>query len=103
MADYQEHYHLMSMGVYVFEPAILEFIHRAQAQVNASGTKGQPLAGAPNQPAPGYLDFPDLVKYLLRCHQPVHFYPFTGYWLDIGRNEDYAKASEEFESLFISQ
>jgi len=85
--------HLVSMGVYVFEPAILEFIHRAQAQGNPGRTSGD------HNPPPGYLDFPDLVKYLLRCHQPVHFYPFTGYWLDIGRHEDYAKASEEFESL----
>lgn len=89
--------HLVSMGVYVFEPAVLEFIHRAQAQAGRSN--GQPLAGASNQPAPGYLDFPDLVKYLLRCQQPVHFYPFTGYWLDIGRHEDYARANEEFLNI----
>jgi NDP-mannose synthase len=67
--------HLVSMGVYVFEPQVLEFIQD------------------------GYLDFPDLVKFLLRAGLPVNFYPFTGYWLDIGRHEDYAQASEEFNSL----
>jgi NDP-mannose synthase len=65
--------HLVSMGVYVFEPQVLEFI------------KGHK-----------YLDFPDLVKLLLQADLPVNFYPFTGRWLDIGRHEDYAQASEEF-------
>ncbi len=68
--------HLVSMGVYVFEPQVLEFI------------KGH-----------GYLDFPDLVKLLLQADLPVNFYPFTGYWLDIGRHEDYAQAEDEFENF----
>lgn len=68
--------HLVSMGIYVFEPGILKFI-----------------------PKNVYLDFPDLVKMLLRDGQKVNYYPFDGYWLDIGRHEDYARASIEFDSL----
>jgi NDP-sugar pyrophosphorylase family protein len=68
--------HLVSMGVYVFEPRILEFIQGS-----------------------GYLDFPDLVKRLLRIGQTVNYYRFDGYWLDIGRHEDYVKANEEFAKL----
>lgn len=68
--------HLVSMGVYIFEPLVLEFI------------KGR-----------GYLDFPDLVKLLLGRGLPVHYYPFTGYWLDIGRHEDYDQAVTEYETL----
>ena len=71
--------HLVSMGVYVFEPQILGFI------------KGK-----------GYLDFPDLVKQLLHVGQVVNYYPFAGYWLDIGRHDDYAKASEEFDQLELA-
>jgi NDP-sugar pyrophosphorylase family protein len=67
--------HLVSMGIYVFEAQVLKFI------------KGV-----------GYLDFPELVKTLLAHGLPVHYYPFTGYWLDIGRHEDYAKAANEFEA-----
>ena len=63
-------------GGYVFEPQILDFI------------KGN-----------GYLDFPDLVKQLLHIGQVVNYYPFDGYWLDIGRHDDYSKASEEFDQL----
>jgi NDP-sugar pyrophosphorylase family protein len=66
--------HLVSMGVYIFEPQVLEYI------------RGR-----------GYLDFPDLVKLLLQDDRPVHYYPFTGYWLDIGRHDDYAQAAAEFE------
>jgi NDP-sugar pyrophosphorylase family protein len=65
--------HQVSMGIYIFEPRILSLIK-------------------PND----YLDFPDLVKILIAAQLPVKFYPFTGYWLDIGRHDDYAQATEEF-------
>jgi NDP-sugar pyrophosphorylase family protein len=68
--------HLVSMGIYVFEPQVLEFIKEND-----------------------YLDFPDLVKQLLQVGRVVNYYPFDGYWLDIGRHEDYAQAAEEFNSL----
>ncbi|MHA2427034.1 MAG: nucleotidyltransferase family protein [Candidatus Hermodarchaeia archaeon] len=66
----------VSMGIYVFEPEILEFIE-------------------PN----GYLDFPDLVLALMKAGREVIAFPFNGYWLDIGRHEDYDRAQEEFETL----
>ena len=68
--------HMVSMGVYVFEPDIKKYI--------------EPDA---------YLDFPDLVHRLLANGEKVVGYPFDGYWLDIGRQEDYAKAQEEFEKM----
>jgi NDP-sugar pyrophosphorylase family protein len=68
--------HLVSMGIYVFEPQILEFIEPET-----------------------YLDFPDLVRALLSQDLPVNHYLFQGYWLDIGRHEDYQKASLEYEQL----
>jgi NDP-mannose synthase len=77
--DYLEkpiHRYLVSMGIYIFEPKVLEFL---------SGES--------------YLDFPDLVKRLLKADLSVCFYPFSGYWLDIGRHEDYSMAAEEFEQL----
>ena len=66
----------VSMGVYVFEPEILSFIK-----------------------ANGYLDFPDLVLQLIEAQRKVIAFPFDGYWLDIGRQQDYARAQEEFETL----
>lgn len=68
--------HLVSMGIYVFEPQVLDFIEKDK-----------------------YLDFPDLIKILLQQGLPVHHYHFKGFWLDIGRHEDYAKANAEFELL----
>lgn len=64
----------VSMGVYVFDPAVLRFIK-------------------PDT----YFDFPDLVKLLLREKLPVAAYPFSGYWQDIGRPDDYARATEDFD------
>lgn len=66
----------VSMGAYVFDPEVLRFVE-------------------PHQ----YLDFPDLIKNLLRDARHVAGYPFDGYWLDIGRHDDYAQAMEEFEEM----
>ena len=66
----------VSMGIYVFEPEILNYIPRNK-----------------------YLDFPDLVLKLLAAGETVIGYPFNGYWQDLGRQEDYEQAVEEFELL----
>ncbi len=66
----------VSMGIYVFEPRILQYI-------------------PPNQ----YLDFPDLVLRLIENQERVMGYPFKGYWQDLGRPDDYAQAVQEFEGL----
>jgi NDP-sugar pyrophosphorylase family protein len=65
-----------SMGVYCFSPAVLEYI---ESDVR--------------------LDFPDLVQRLLAAGQVVHGRPFDGYWLDIGRHEDFQRATDEFEEM----
>lgn len=66
----------VSMGAYVFEPWIVDLI-----------PSGRPY------------DFPDLIRELLRQGQHVAAYPFEGYWLDIGRHEDYAQAMEDFARM----
>ena len=39
----------------------------------------------------------DLLLDLLRSRECVHVEPYAGYWLDIGRPDDYMQASEQFE------
>ncbi len=70
------HRYQVSMGIYVLEPAVLEFVPRGQ-----------------------YLDLPDLVRTLMATGRPVLAHPFDGYWLDIGRHDDYEQAVEEFEAM----
>jgi NDP-mannose synthase len=65
----------VSMGIYVMEPEALDYI-----------------------PPDGYFDFPDLVQALLRADRPVGAYVYEGFWLDIGRQEDYQQAVELWES-----
>jgi NDP-mannose synthase len=65
----------VSMGIYVFEPGVLRFIPKGQ-----------------------YLDFPDLVKLLLSNGEKVVGYPFSGYWQDLGRADDYQQAVIDFEA-----
>jgi len=69
----------VSMGVYVFDPRVLTLIN-------------------PNE----YLDFPDLIKLLLNKGEVVKGFPFNGYWLDIGRPDDYEKANEEIEKIYAT-
>lgn len=59
----------VSMGIYVLEPAALDYI-----------------------PGEGNFDVPDLVHLLLGARQPVHAYRFDGLWFDIGRRDDYEQA-----------
>ena len=66
--------YLVSMGVYVMEPAVRNHIKPGE-----------------------YLDVPDLVRLLLASGERVHTYPFDGRWLDIGRQEDFIEAQARFE------
>lgn len=44
------------------------------------------------------LGFDELVMDLLAAERPPHAYQFDGYWLDIGRPDDYDRANAEFTS-----
>jgi NDP-sugar pyrophosphorylase family protein len=79
LTDYIEkptHRYQVSMGIYIFEPRVLDFI-----------------------PPNVRLDLPDLVKQLVAAGETVNCYPYNGYWLDIGRPDDYQKAVADFERL----
>jgi len=66
----------VSMGIYIFEPRVLEYI-----------------------PDDEYLDFPDLVLKMIAANEKVMAYPFDGYWQDLGRHEDYEQAVKDYEKL----
>jgi NDP-sugar pyrophosphorylase family protein len=67
----------VSMGVYVFNRALVERIPRDR---------------------PFGLD--DLVLGMLADGEPIHARPFDGYWLDLGRPDDYDRANREIDTLF---
>jgi len=67
---------LVSTGVCALQPDVLEFVK-------------------PNE----YLDFPKLIRNLLASGKNVKGYIFDGYWLDIGRPDDYERANTEFEEI----
>jgi NDP-sugar pyrophosphorylase family protein len=54
------------------------------------------LAGYPQG---GPLGFDQLVLDLLRKGSPPASFPHDGYWLDIGRPEDYDRANQEFPAI----
>lgn len=68
--------HTVSMGVYVLDRRVCKYI-----------------------PVGEHFDLPDLIWRLLEAGLPVGAYCYDGFWLDIGRPEDYAQAVEDFEKL----
>ncbi len=66
----------VSMGVYVFEKRVLEWIPRRR-----------------------YFDFPDLIQKLMKRRKKVVCYPSRDFWLDIGRQEDYEEAQRQFHKM----
>jgi NDP-sugar pyrophosphorylase family protein len=71
-----EHQYLVSMGIYVLNPSVIDLI-----------------------PAGDAMDFPALVQALLDTGRPVHSHTHSGYWLDLGRPDDFARANDEFAEI----
>lgn len=69
------HYHV-SMGVYVLEPRAIQYIPQRRR-----------------------FDLPDLINALLQAGEPVVGYLHSGYWLDIGRPDDYQRAQEDYHRI----
>lgn len=69
------HRYLVSMGVYVVNRSLVERV-----------------------PAGARYGFDDLMRDMLGRGEPVHVEPYNGYWLDIGRPDDYERAIDEFET-----
>jgi NDP-sugar pyrophosphorylase family protein len=66
----------VSMGIYVLSRSVLRLI-----------------------PKKGRFDFPDLVKKILAEKMHVYCHPYDGYWMDIGRLEDYEQAIEDYDKM----
>jgi len=66
----------VSMGVYVMNRKVLDFV-----------------------PDSTSFGFDDLMLTLLKKNEPARIYPYHGYWLDIGRPDDYEKANDDIEFL----
>ena len=66
----------VSMGIYMVSRRVLRYV--------------------PGQRAFG---FDDLMRDLLRAREAVHVRRFDGYWLDIGRVDDYEQAIAEFPGM----
>jgi NDP-mannose synthase len=50
-------------------------------------------------PPRGPFGFDDLMHALLDAERAVHVHRFDGYWLDIGRTDDYQRAIDEFPAM----
>lgn len=67
---------VVSMGIYVFSKKILDFV-----------------------PADTAYGFDTLMFELLDKGAAINSYPFDGYWLDIGRHDDYTRANNDVEKI----
>ena len=64
----------VSMGVYIYDPEVLEFI-----------------------PEGGRFDFPDVVEAMLAANEKIAVYTAPGVWFDIGTVSEHERASAEVE------
>lgn len=69
-----ENEYLASMGIYLFEPEIFNYIPKGIT-----------------------FGFDELMRTLIAENIPVYIYIHNGYWLDIGIEEDFKRAQNEFE------
>ena len=67
---------VVSMGVYVFSKAALAYV-----------------------PDDGPFGFDQLMFALLGARQKMQAYPYDGYWLDIGRPDDYEVANQDIDRI----
>jgi NDP-sugar pyrophosphorylase family protein len=68
--------YIVSIGVYVMEPHVIDYI-----------------------PSSERFDMPDVVETLIEHGEGVGTYLFDGFWLDIGRHDDYEWAIREFDKI----
>lgn len=68
--------YLVSMGVYMLSRKALDHVPQGEK-----------------------YGFDHLMLDFLRSKKPVHVEPYDGYWLDIGRVEDYMRAIDEFDQM----
>ena len=68
-----KYYKNVSMGIYIMEPVILNFIENNK-----------------------YIDIPELIQKLLKSNKKVKIYDHNGKWMDIGNPDDYINAQKEF-------
>ncbi len=66
----------VSTGIYVFSRSVLEYIPMGEK-----------------------FGFDDMMFTLLEQRQPVATYPFNGFWLDIGRPDDYELANRDLDTI----
>ena len=63
-------------GIYLLKKSVLDFI-----------------------PKDSYFDITDLMDKILAMDRKLITFPINGYWLDIGKHEDYKKAQEDIKHL----
>ncbi|HPN84764.1 MAG TPA: sugar phosphate nucleotidyltransferase [Victivallales bacterium] len=65
----------VSTGIYLFDPSVLKYLEKGKK-----------------------MDLPDLILKMVKKGERIAAFPLRGYWLDIGRHDDYSKALQEFQA-----
>jgi len=73
-----EHHFFVNGGIYVLEPDVLKLI-----------------------PKDEFFDMPQLFHKLIGPGSKASVFPIREYWLDIGKNDDLARAHEDFPAFFV--
>lgn len=95
--DFQVPYGVVEMTGATIQAIVEKPVH--SFYVNAGIYVLSPQA-LPLIPTDSFYDMPDLFQQLIHSEKKICSFPIKGYWLDIGRSDDFAKANTDYEDIF---
>ncbi|HEX4226130.1 MAG TPA: sugar phosphate nucleotidyltransferase [Pseudonocardiaceae bacterium] len=100
VATYKRHVKIDFGVLNTYQGKIVEFTEKPTLDYRVSmGVYGMSRATLAEYPVGIPLGFDELVLDLLAQDSSPQEYDFSGYWLDIGRPDDYDKANAEFDGI----
>jgi NDP-sugar pyrophosphorylase family protein len=100
VATYKRHVKIDFGVLNTYQGKIIEFTEKPTLDYRVSmGVYGMSRSTLADYPVGIPLGFDELVLDLLAQGASPQEYDFSGYWLDIGRPDDYDKANAEFDGI----
>jgi len=95
--DFQVPYGVVEMRGATIETIVEKPVHSFYVNAGIYVLNPQAISLIPTDT---FFDMPDLFQKLIQTEQKICSFPIKGYWLDIGRSDDFNRANSEYEDVF---